>query len=96
MSAGEREVLISGSHARCFDEAFKDPEEEVAIREPKEGIDYNYVSPYQSAELPPFIEVDEDIHYADDEITEQDRDDELEMYPHDEHVGLDLPEGYGS
>jgi hypothetical protein len=28
MSASEREVMISGSHGKCFDDAFKDPEED--------------------------------------------------------------------
>ena len=27
MSASEREILISGSHGKCFDEAFKEPDE---------------------------------------------------------------------
>jgi hypothetical protein len=89
MSATEREVLISGSHGKCFEEAFKDEEEPV-----------QYKSPYETLELPPPVDYDERIDYDEDldedGPSDQDREDELEMYPHDEHVGLDLPEGYGS
>jgi hypothetical protein len=95
MSAGEREALISGSHAKCFDEAFKDPQED--LEEEPEGV-YEYKSPYETVELPPFVTRDK---FYDDDSDEPDDDDDDEedhpdMYPHDEHVGLDLPEGYGS
>ena len=35
MSASEREVLISGSHGKCFDEAFADPDdlEELSLED---------------------------------------------------------------
>lgn len=40
---------------------------------------------------------DEDDEPEDDSYDdEKDWDDYLEQYPHDEHIGLDLPGGYGS
>jgi len=60
VSAGDREMLLSGTHDACWEATFAPDDEEV--------------EPYG---------IDDDTSYT-------------QMFPHDEHVGLDEPEGYGS